>query len=86
MVWMPSVPASAWIARTTRHAFGLRLADQAGDEAAVDLQALDREAVQVRQRREAGAEVVQLRQHAVAAQRAQRAQRARRVVEQRAPR
>ena len=52
-------------------------------EAAVDLQHGDREPVQVRQRREAGAEVVQLRQDAVLAQRAQDAQRARGVVEQR---
>src|SRR3546814_20312247 len=51
-----------------RQAFGLGVAVEAGDEAAVDLQRLDREAVQVRQRREAGAEIVEPRQHAALAQ------------------
>ena len=64
-------------------AFGAGFTIQAGDEAAIDLQCLDREAVQVGQRGEAGAEIVQQRQHAAAAQGVEHAQRARRIVEQR---
>ena len=56
---------------------------QAGNETLVDLQRADRETVQVGQRREAGAEVVQLHLDAALAKALQDAQRVRTIVQQR---
>ena len=55
---------------------------QAGDEALVDLQRADREAMQVGQRGEAGAEIIQLYLDAALAQALQDAQRVRAIVQQ----
>src|SRR6185369_5529268 len=55
----------------------LRLAAEPADERAVDLQRLDREALEVRQRRVSGPEVVDAQTHALAAQRLQRVDRRR---------
>src|SRR3546814_13815515 len=67
-----------------RQALGVHFAAEPGHEALVDLQRLDRETVQVRQRREHGADVVPQRQHAAVAQPVDQPKAARRVFATRA--